>query len=151
MSHPDTKKQDNAAETFLASPKRWYDAGFIGILFGSGNSDCANYLNDNGWFVTNVKAYNQNPWEFPATATKYRMLIQQNNSINITKSASGILIKGIYGAREIEICTLPGRIVARSNNPHGEIVIGESVKIGIYILSIKNANGASAARFIYNR
>jgi hypothetical protein len=120
MCHPDTKKRDNAAETFLASPKRWYDAGFIGILFGAGNSDCANYLNDNdnGLFINNVKTYNQNPWKFPATATIPRTLVEKNRTkFTIVKSANGIFLKGVDDAQQIEIRTLSGCTLARSNNP----------------------------------
>ena len=69
MNHPIATDRDNAAETFLAHPRWWVDGGFIGILFGAGNPGCANYQNDNdnGWFVQHMKAYNDNPYPFPAT------------------------------------------------------------------------------------
>lgn len=52
----EAKWKDDAAETFLAHPAWFMDGGFAGILFGAGNGDCANYLNDtdNGWFVNHM-------------------------------------------------------------------------------------------------
>jgi hypothetical protein len=49
----EAKWKDDAAETFLAHPDWFMDGGFVGILFGAGNPDCVNYLDDSdgGWFV----------------------------------------------------------------------------------------------------
>jgi hypothetical protein len=59
----EAKLRDDAAETFLARPDRFMDAGFAGILFGAGNGDCTNYLNDtdNGWFVNHMTEASKTP------------------------------------------------------------------------------------------
>lgn len=57
------KWRDDAAETLLAHPDWFMDGGFAGILFGAGNADCANYLNDgdNGWFVNRMAEASKTP------------------------------------------------------------------------------------------
>ena len=57
------KWRDDAAETFLAHPDWFMNAGFAGILFGAGNPDCVNYLNDsdNGWFVNHMTEISKTP------------------------------------------------------------------------------------------
>lgn len=60
------KFQDDAIETFLKDPSAWAKAGFIGILFGGGLPNNANYPSDGpdgdgGWFVTQVNAYTASP------------------------------------------------------------------------------------------
>jgi hypothetical protein len=57
------KGKDDAAETFLAHPDWFMNGGFAGILFGAGNADCVNYLNDNdnGWFVNHMADASKTP------------------------------------------------------------------------------------------
>jgi hypothetical protein len=57
------KWRDDAAESFLAHPNWFMDGGFAGILFGAGNADCVNYLDDTdgGWFVNHMTAVSKTP------------------------------------------------------------------------------------------
>jgi hypothetical protein len=57
------KWRDDAAETFLAHPDWFMDGGFAGILFGAGNPDCVNYLDDSdgGWFVNHMTEISKTP------------------------------------------------------------------------------------------
>lgn len=43
MQHPVTAHRDDAVQYFLGNTEKWDDAGFIGVLFGAGIPNNANY------------------------------------------------------------------------------------------------------------
>jgi hypothetical protein len=143
MSHPQTANRDNAVETFLAHPQWWVDGGFIGILFGAGNSDCANYLNDNdnGWFVQHMKTYNANPYPFPVTyaqSPRGRAIDVTPGGLRRTAAIDGIRLSGWRGCAEISIFSLSGRrLTATRLFPGGRLKL-TALQPGLYIVYVKS-------------
>jgi hypothetical protein len=127
MTHATTTMRDNAAETFLANPLRWIDGGFIGILFGAGNSDCCNYKadNDGGWFVTNIKAYNDKPYPFPATAIvpSHRKPLGNDAAAAMTVALRNhaLRIDGFTGTVHVVMADVAGRTLYDALLTAGEV------------------------------
>jgi hypothetical protein len=123
-------QKDNTVETFLAHPRRWYDGGFIGILFGAGNGDCCNYLEDTdgGWFVQKMTAYNANPWEFPTTVAVHPtgntpIVSSRQNSLNTLISGNRLFLSGWEGSARVSLFSIDGRLIDTA----GSVVSGESM------------------------
>src|SRR5690606_14238009 len=105
--------KDDAAETFLAHPDWFMDGGFAGILFGAGNGDCVNYLNDsdNGWFVGRMTEASKTPvplLSVNATDRRAPVLRMRNNSTLLLedgvpvfewKAGSKTILRNVQGRR----------------------------------------------------
>jgi hypothetical protein len=106
------KWKDDAAETFLAHPSWWIGGGFAGILFGAGNSDCANYLTDNdgGWFVNNMTTISQSPVKLPEPEISVKSrAVRTVNSLRMTSNSRGVSFSGFAGIAKAVFVDLSGR------------------------------------------
>jgi hypothetical protein len=107
----DAKWKDDAAETFLAHPAWFMDGGFAGILFGAGNADCVNYLNDTdgGWFVNHMTEASQHP--IPLLSVGIR-----DRHTRLFRSQKPLLLISEHGTPVIE---WPGNSQATLRNVQG--------------------------------
>jgi hypothetical protein len=109
--------QDNAAETFLANPERWIDGGFIGILFGAGNSDCVNFPSsaansDGGWFDTKMTEYNKAPTPLTGGTTVLRSLASGAvQCLCVRRVGQELRLLGWTGSARVQVRTLDGRVL----------------------------------------
>jgi hypothetical protein len=143
MNHPKTANRDNVVETFLAHPQWWMDGGFIGILFGAGNSDCANYLNDNdnGWFVGKMKSYHAAPFPFPVTggsSFEKRADIEIPGEAPLTVVGKKIRLHGFHGPALISIFDISGKCSAKARLLPGTCMDLTRVQPGFYITRIES-------------
>ncbi len=152
MNHPTTARRDNAAETFLKNPQRWINAGFIGILFGAGNADCANYMNDNddGWFVQNIKKYNESPFPFPSAAISHKSAFCSKGSgkLTIQLFAAGVRLSGWKGSAEVEIYSLSGQQIVKGNYFAFEKIAVPLIHSGICVAVVKSTADVMRGTFL---
>jgi hypothetical protein len=113
-TNPDKLLRDDAAETFLAHPDWWIDGGFAGILFGAGNPDCANYLNDNdgGWFVTNMTAASKAPIPLPAPVGVALPTPRSAGGLSMVADGRSVRFEGFAGTGRASFLDAQGRVFA---------------------------------------
>jgi|GEM_PF-1004689 len=154
------KFADDAPEYFLAHPADWASAGFIGLLFGGGASNNANYPmdyptqdgkgGDNGWFVTNMNNYMKAPLALsavltpvPATITLFHSVSNLGN-LAVSQRNQQIYWNG-FGVGEMELRDLTGRMVARTSLAVGHMGIPHS---GVWVWRAKTAGNVRSGTLL---
>jgi hypothetical protein len=153
MNHPKTANRDNAVETFLAHPQWFVDGGFIGILFGAGNADCANYQtdNDNGWFVQHMKAYSAAPYPFPVTRGPFladKTPAEKRSASLLSISGRKIRFNGLQGPALVSLFDLSGKCLASAHLLPGACTDLTRIQPGSYLMRIINADHSRESRLI---
>ncbi len=155
MNHPKTANRDNAVETFLAHPQWFVDGGFIGILFGAGNGDCANYQtdNDNGWFVQHLKAYNAAPYPFPVTRGSYFETpapAEKRDASPISVKAGKIRLNGLRGPALLSVFNLSGKCLASARLFPDACMDLTRMQPGFYMVRIENTDRSAKLSRLVN-
>jgi hypothetical protein len=122
-THPNSSERDDIVETFLAHPSWWTDGGFIGILFGGGNSGCANYagMDDNGWFMSHMSTYNQTPYPLPvASSIQPRRFL--DSKVQAIPYGSFVQFVGWSGIAQIDLWDLHGSKIWSGSLTSGQYV-----------------------------
>lgn len=144
MSNTTATLRDNAAETFLTHPDWWVSGGFIGILFGAGNSCCCNYKNDNdnGWFVDHMKTYNSNPYKLPEITGIHNgkpdtRTMLSNGTLSMTIHGHTIQVSGLKGTAPVSIFDISGkRIFTAWVHPDKPLRLDRSFVPGVYFTTV---------------
>lgn len=116
--------KDDAAETFIAHPQWWIDGGFTGILFGAGNADCVNYLNDldGGWFVDHLTAAARKPIPLATPSRAAPKAAGNPRGIRMVPGLEGIRLEGFEGSAVVAFLDARGRIGALHRVRAGESI-----------------------------
>jgi hypothetical protein len=144
MGNATTTLRDNAAETFLAHPEWWVNGGFIGILFGAGNSCCCNYKTDNdgGWFVDHMKTYNGNPYKLPEitgirNGESGTRTMLNNGMVSLTINGYTIRVSGIKNTAMVSLFDVSGkRIFTGWMRPEKPLRIDRPLVPGVYFATV---------------
>jgi hypothetical protein len=114
LTNTDTLLRDDAVQTFLAHPDWWIDGGFAGILFGAGNSDCANYLNDNdgGWFVEHMTAASKTAIPLPSPVGVASPSSRPVNGLAMVADRRSVRFEGFAGTARASFLDARGRVFA---------------------------------------
>lgn len=130
------KWKDDAAETFIAHPKWWIDGGFAGVLFGAGNADCANYLDDNdgGWFVNHMTNVAKTSIPLPGPSSASPGFPSAPKAIRMVPGREGIRFEGFEGSATVAFLDALGKIGASRRVRAGEsISLPASVHGAVYV------------------
>jgi hypothetical protein len=114
------KWRDDAAETFLAHPAWFMDGGFAGILFGAGNPDCVNYLEDSdgGWFVNHMTAASKTPIPLLSVGIRDRLgPVARLRRPGLTLRAHGTPVIEWPGGSQGDLRNVQGRRMPQPERP----------------------------------
>lgn len=135
--------QDDAVQTFLDHPEWWMDGGFAGILFGAGNADCVNYLNDldGGWFIGKMSAYMANAVSLPPLSTPARDA-SARPGLRCLCRRDGMVLSGWKGEAEATLLDLSGRVLARATVRDGQLLSWPRTGSGMRLVRVRTPDGS---------
>jgi len=133
-----TEWKDDAVEAYLAHPNWWIDGGFAGILFGAGNADCVNYLNDldGGWFVDHMTAASKTPVALPKSDVPVRGRIAKSARPTISTVAEGLRFDGFQGTAKAAALDASGRQLATFSVTPGQFLSRKDLPAGFCLVKL---------------
>lgn len=139
MNHPKTTCRDEAVQYFMDHPQQWIDGGFIGILFGPGMDGQADYINDNGWFLTQMGKYQNARVKIESVGDIKPVIASIKKSFGpvIHYWSKGISFTGFAGKASVECFDIQGkRFFVRNVNTDEKIGLPGN-KRNVYIMKLK--------------